>query len=270
MPTWVEITRKLVHPRLAERNDTFRHELNAHTRMCSAKGLLGSGAYVSGLAQLASNELKIRISMVRATVLRVIQQMVSRPDENLEGEIMGEIKIHAQEARDAIHGEVNEYKRHFDSELTVIVQTEIDKALQRAIDLQTGEVALFVSSYREAATRQPESRAVTMNIHGPVGAIQTGDGASANVVQHFGAEEREIVGHALRAVEDYLGSSGVEKPEVKEVVEDARRELVNDKPNVTKLKGFLVGLATSVQTLASAQGAYQAIVAALAVLGISM
>src|SRR5258706_11419288 len=105
--TWVEVARKLIHPRLAERHDTFRDELDAHQNLCNAKGLLRSGAYVKGLARLASNELKIRVGMVTATLLRVIQRVAAGPDENLEQGIIVEMRIHAKEADSAIRGEVN-------------------------------------------------------------------------------------------------------------------------------------------------------------------
>jgi len=70
-----------------------------------------------------------------------------------------------------------------------------------------------------------------------------------------------------------LSTSGLplpERQEAEELIGKTMQEIESDKPSKSVVKALCSGLATTVQTLGSASTAYQAVVAAFAVFGISL
>src|SRR5205823_2772867 len=97
---------------------------------------------------------------------------------------------------------------------------------------------------------------------------------SVSVVQNFGGQEREtllraldVVGESVRALSEVAEA----KPaEIVELTEECRVEAEKDEPNRLRLGALLAGLATAIQTTAALQPAYQALKAAMLLLGIPM
>ena len=58
-PTWIDIARKPLHPRLAERNDTLQWELRTRQAAHARRGLLGSGVVLSAISNLAAVEMPL-------------------------------------------------------------------------------------------------------------------------------------------------------------------------------------------------------------------
>jgi hypothetical protein len=258
--SWIEITRLHLHPRMDERNDALNAELRAMQSEHNAKGMYGSGAFLSTVSNLAAGEIKVRVRIATATAIRAIREVGAKSGEDLNHSIAEEVRIHAHEALNAVTQVAGPFISHFDGVLAGYFATEVGKARQRAIELEAGEIAMFTRRREaDASRRDTNSRDVVLNITGPVGSIQTGDGASANVVQHLAAEDREMVVHALQSVREFIERSQEKRPDLVEVVNDAEHEVRKDRPNAVKLKSLLIGIATYIQGLASAQGAYQAI-----------
>jgi hypothetical protein len=63
---------------------------------------------------------------------------------------------------------------------------------------------------------------------------------------------------------------GAKRAELKQVVSEALLEAKASNPNSTKLGGALIAIATTVQGIASGQGAYQALRDMLIILGFPM
>jgi hypothetical protein len=231
------------------------------------RGLLHSGACVIGLGRLASGEIKIRVRLATASLCRVASEGQLAYSENLVTDMMQEIEIHGREAEIAASREVMPPLERLQSQLGQTVPPLLSEAKDRALNLARGEVAAF--AYRIAALQSSPKTApgVNINVEGNVGAMLTGDYATANVVQHFGTEEKQIVERALVAVREYAAGRG-DIPELTEIVDDAETEMNKGKPNLAKLKGLLSGIASTVQTVAAAQPAYEAVKAALSVLGL--
>lgn len=86
------------------------------------------------------------------------------------------------------------------------------------------------------------SGSVIQNFNGPIGAVQTGDGATANVVQNVGAQFSEIaplLDSVLRASADL---SATAQQEVREQVNELRGELAEVKPKPSRVKAFLAAM----------------------------
>ena len=124
---------------------------------------------------------------------------------------------------------------------------------------------------------QPEvagSRSTTFNFHGPVGAVQTGDNATASVQQQWIAADTQELQEALRALRDKVDHGSGVSPEVRgELVVDidsVDTELRAERPNVSKIAVWLGRLGKGIEVIASLQPAYEAVMRAAKAIGIPL
>ena len=98
--------------------------------------------------------------------------------------------------------------------------------------------------------------------------------AEANIVQNLGQDDRSAIEQALALARDAIASAEEiaeeKRHELVEIVDEATNELGRENPNSTKLQSLLATVASTIQTLASAQPAYQALKGALIPLGIML
>ena len=87
-----------------------------------------------------------------------------------------------------------------------------------------------------------------------------------------GATDREIILHALQAVEQAIAPATALAPtdrtQITDVLVELRDELTRPQPNLLRLRSGLVDIATPIQTLGAA--AYQLVKGALALLGVRL
>jgi hypothetical protein len=109
------------------------------------------------------------------------------------------------------------------------------------------------------------------NVNAPVGALQTGSGATAHVGQHFGSEQQAALLRALDLVAEGLQRKPLPDPrsnaELVALVAECKGEVAKPSPNFTKIKLIAGGIASTIRTVAALKGAYDAIVAAVAYFG---
>lgn len=120
-----------------------------------------------------------------------------------------------------------------------VARVKIYSAGTRADHLEVvwGDMALPTG--RSGSSR---SGSVIQNFHGPVGAVQTGDGSTANVVQTVGDQLSEIaplLDSILRGATEL--SAGAQQDLV-EQIEDLRAELDSAKAKPSRIKAFLVAM----------------------------
>ena len=112
------------------------------------------------------------------------------------------------------------------------------------------------------------------NFHGNVGSVQTGANAIANVVQNLGADERTALVSALQQVKEAIGiAPSLAEPrrqEILKVAHECSSQIESESPNDTKLLAMFNVLGTTIQSIASAQPAYQALKTALFAIGITL
>lgn len=109
--------------------------------------------------------------------------------------------------------------------------------------------------------------------NGPVGSVQTGPNAVANVVQTLGEPDKVRLVAALRELQKNLASADLsvtDRADLSEIAEDTIVELDKDRPNRIRLTSSLNTIAQSVQTVAALLPAYQAIKVAVTPLGIHL
>lgn len=111
-----------------------------------------------------------------------------------------------------------------------------------------------------------------VTIYQSYGIVQTGAGSLATMTVALGAEERRVIEGALDAVERVIDAAGDtrELRATVELVRDVRQEMERPEPNSLRIRGALQGIATTVQTMGSAAGAYQLLKGAAALFGLTL
>lgn len=118
----------------------------------------------------------------------------------------------------------------------------------------------------------PAQAGHVFNFNAPVGAVQSGDYAVANVQQTAGSSDYGALIAALKAAQAEFAAAEIssgDREEAREHLQVVIEEIQKEKPNRLSLKSLLSGVAATVQTLGSSSEAYKAVVAALSVLGVS-
>lgn len=152
-------------------------------------------------------------------------------------------------------------------------EAQLAAARDHEIARYDAEIEHYVASLDAAAARGAPAGASYV-IHGNVGAVLTGQGAVANVVQNISNDQRETLFKALDLVKQVIGQApeveGRRRRELAEVADEAIGEVGKESPNTLRLSFALQTLAAAVQGIASGPGAYEALRAATAAIGIPL
>ncbi len=143
------------------------------------------------------------------------------------------------------------------------------ESIARALDSQ---YAAVIDNYVDQLTNTPMTQPpLTINAQN-IGAVLTGDRATAHVTQNAGTVEqmRELVELMRDVLKHEPSLDERKKGELMEIANDAHAELAKPAPNETKLMTLFTLLTQSVQTLPAAKPAYTAAKALLAPFGISL
>lgn len=111
-----------------------------------------------------------------------------------------------------------------------------------------------------AANNGAKTLTTTVNVSGNVGAIQTGEGASATVTQTVPPTGQDVL-NALSQIEAALQASlqGEVVRNALELLADLRDQAAREAPNRLKVSSLLGGLATLIQTVPAAAPAWDTI-----------
>ncbi len=138
--------------------------------------------------------------------------------------------------------------------------------------LHPGRMWLKTASLREARGTAGRRASVELNqvFEGTVGAVLTGNGASANVVQNVYSEEQKV---ALAALDMFgtLAKDLLNLPErdaLLSLVAQGQLEVRKSAPEGAKLSAVASAIASTIQTTASLQGAWAAVRHGLSLLGV--
>ena len=90
---------------------------------------------------------------------------------------------------------------------------------------------------------------------------------------HLDSTSKQQIERALDAVEKALGEAAhtpFDRAEISEMIQESRSELDKPAPNVSRLRSLMLGIATTIQTMASLRPAYDAIKGGLALVGVTL
>lgn len=232
---------------------------------------LHSSTTAQQIYKLCARELETRATQIWESIKRVHQTYGVPHSESLSNELNDLFKQYiSTEAKELTDVMIqNLMDRSF------AMFCHLDPDVQNVLEKHNAEIDLYVDSLKYSTKRSENSNeSSTFNFYGNVGAVQTGTNAHANIIQNLSPDDKSKLEYALTFVNESLGKieefSAVQKEEIAELVNDARNEIEKQKPNNTKLLTLLTSVGMTIQTIASAQPAYQALKVALLPLGIAL
>lgn len=259
----------LLDIRISERVKQFKAELMQIDRQAASKGMFTSGHHASQVLQAHERELEVRTIITWESLVRAHKTL----GIHLDGEAASELKS-------VLHSEINKYYaelstslQSYEQRLPVSVSLDLGASKSHVTRKHDIEVDLYVDSFTNGRADQ-QATSSQYNFYGTVGTVQTGASSLANVVQNIGASDQEALLKALELTDTALRNASQlgerQQSELREIVTECQTELGSKAPNNTKLLTMLGVLATSIQALASAQPAYQALKTALLPLGVTL
>ena len=125
-----------------------------------------------------------------------------------------------------------------------IVRERLD-LMTKKVDADYEFLAMQAATSRNAK-EDVSSLAPVINVSGPVGVIQTGNQNLANVSQRLDEGMVEALKDVLLQMSEQLAQDD-DRPDVKEAVDLAIKELSKDKPNITLLAGLITSIKQAVE-----------------------
>lgn len=240
----------------AIREAPFMDALRRDTNLLVGRGLLGGSAATDKIARSAIDELAVRVQSVRAILERTVASMrIQLDDSGIKdlGEVFSRATDQQRQLVSSLIADTASRIAEGDE-----VKERINSAAAQQQRAQRAEMQYFIDSVRQSNNGRPSVN-TTINIAGSVGVVLTGAYATAHV--SMGAQEKERLVEALRALESAIAANQELTSETRENASDIAKDIVVAvdvaKPNPSKIGGLLSGLATTIQTAASLRGAWE-------------
>lgn len=252
-----------------------------HGRLVSdfvKRGVLHGSFAIQLTAELYANEIKIRGELALGILLRAIRaygvDSLESLGDHMKALLRQVIEREAETLTQQMHDRAPTKNAGEYGALSIDIDTQFATGVDHAMRKIATEVDLFAAHVSQSQTVNGDVTSPAIHVTGPVGAILTGDYASASVIQNLDSGAKAEIQRALNVIEAELSkiqpAQDLNKEEVLEMVQDSKIEITKDKPNISKLKATLVGIATSIQTTAALRPAYDGLKGALGLIGISL
>ena len=268
-----DLVDRMTRVQFNERQGQLQRDIALAQSQMVARGLGRSGAIVQRVYELCSRDVEIRTLLIWQTLVRVLSQVGVRYSDDLAADLKQEIRKYLS----SILEHPNDCLQKIVQQIGIGMATSLSDVREQALMKVDAEIDLFVLSLlrqTEAREGKTESSGQIFNFYSPIGAIQTGPSATANVVMNLSHLDREALREALERVKEGLSIvedlPGHPKEEVLDLVEEAKTEVGKPRPNGMRLGSVLMAVGTAIQTVGSLQPAYQALKAALLPLGIPL
>src|SRR5262245_52348261 len=261
------LARRRIGVRISERQEQLERELARVAAKMAHQGIVESSSHALMVMDLCAQEADIRAQLVWREFATVLMTVGTPPTDDLADQLKAEVAAYLPPSMPQLSIPVSRWEQMLPG-----ITERFHGAVGRAIDKAAGDIELFVLSLRQreaaAGTIGP-----TVVVQGSVQTLQTGANATATIVQHFDAPDRDVLVKALDVVQEALGtvaaaSTGIHTAEVLELVRDCRLEAEKPSPNKPKLAALGSGIATMIQTTASLKPAYDLLKSALLPLGV--
>lgn len=141
--------------------------------------------------------------------------------------------------------------------------------------LIANEIRVHVRSLRQQPAAPAPTSTIINNIHGThIGSVQTGPNSSAHVTMNVGSSDREALLAALELIASALHNAqelaDARRTELIDVIAQARTVAHQPAPNPSLLRGMFLVLCETLQTIAAARPATDALRAAALPFGINL
>lgn len=270
-PKIVERTNRLIEVRIAEREQQLPSEIEQIKLQAGQSGNYNSGIMMLLIHGACSRELEIRSIIVWESLVRVHKTLGAIPNDSLPSDLKEFVHSKILEIQKKLEDVFQDELKNFSGS-----RPTLDKIYNHTIQKHDVEIDIYcdslVQEYDKKGTKTPISQ--EYNFYGSVGVVQSGANAVANDIKNMGSEDQEVLLNTLKLVSESLVTikalSISQNEELKQIIDECVREIRCGKPNNTKLRTLLTTVATSIQIIASAQPAYQAMKAALVPMGIML
>lgn len=252
---------------LRDRHEFHMREFAQLKATFSVRGALTSGFAQAALDQAIGREYEIRSLMVWQVLSRV-----------LSGERLAALVGLGSQLKTVVSDYLQTACQDLERDHAFVLGLMSGLGNMRSIDIWRDRAYERVASEIDlsllSASRAEAAGSSVVNIYQPFGIIQTGSGSTAAFNQLYGPSEREKLSAALDSAHEALKASHelakADVDSVVEVIKDAKIEVALEKPNLARLRGSLMAIATTVQALGSAAPAYQLLKAAAALVGVTL
>lgn len=256
---------KHLNVQLYESKKRFSKELEAIDRSLAAKKMFHSGNRIRNIIDAYEKEIQTR-SEIMWESFKSSHNAIGSPISN---DLYTRIKIE-------IDNFINLLDRELSPELLRtlsrqnLASTEIfsikDALLQSNKKLDS-EADLYVKKLITSSAQKSKYAAPQIHFHGPIGAVQTADNSTANITQILGSEGADSLLSTLTSLKNILENetsiNQKQRSDLIEIADDCLKETISESPNTPKLTALLNILGTTIQSIASARPAYDAIMLAL-------
>lgn len=260
---------KLVDVKMMERRKQFPLELSQIDSQAAAHRMFHSSVRVLQTQQAHECELEVRSILAWESLVRVHRTFGQPMSDALRDDLKAEIHRHIDQAMTELTGSLDERSKKSGLNMSV----SLVDAHRAAIDKHDVEVDLYVDSLT-AVTGGTSTMTHNYNFYGAVGSVQTGANATANIIQNLGADDCASLSSAIQQVREALSNAQsvgeAQRRELIEIADECASQMSSSTPNNTKLLTMFNVLGTAIQSIASAQPAYQALRVAVLPLGITL
>ena len=270
-PTMQSRFERLVQVRIAERQKQFPMELLRIDGQAIASGAFHSSRRILESLQAHERELDARTIVAWESLVRVHRMFACETPDTLRDDFKTEMHKQISKAFAELSGSLDESTKRSQQQMMVsLAEARIAVTSKHDIEVDLYVDSLSNSNLKESAVPMTHN----YSFYGNVGSVQTGANSIANVVQNLGLDDRTALQVALQQVREALSNApSVEEQqrrELLEIADECSTQMATESPNNTKLLTMFNVLGMAMQTMASAQPAYQALKGALLPLGITL
>lgn len=269
-PKIAEISRRMTAVALADRRQQILASLGTAMSNFAARGVGMSSAAGFALGKICAEGARPAAEIAWRNLWRAALAVGFQPDDEFGELLKAEVREQTRDDHERVRRALEERANRISHAAPAL--SMLDQARELSLRALDAEIDLAIASAKRRTS--DERREVVYQFYAPVAAVVSGMGASASVVQNIGFSEKEGLSRALDAVNEAVNAStdmdDQQKTDLAELVQDARRELNKPKPNGWKLVSVLQGIGGAIQTIGSAQPAYDALKAIATVIGIQL
>lgn len=257
--------RRMVEQDIPERKDQMELDIRQVMATAITTGNFRSGSTYGQLRELLERQVDIQATSVWRIFARIFAD-TSTPISAEDGaKLKGIIRDYTSQTVEEVTERIEKLDEQYRPGVQPIgdLSAKILAKLDAEIDL-----AVMHSSSQEKKGIQ------NFHFYHSVGMVQAGAGSTGTVNISESSEAIATLNRALDMIQEQL----IQQPmigatpsgELKAVVEEIRTEIQAETPNSTKLRGYLVGLATTIQATAGMNPAYQLLKGAAASFGVTL
>ena len=267
-PKVTELAERFIRRQFDERTDQLRRDITKAQNEMAVRGLGTSGPMVQAVFDLCARDIELRALIVWQNLSKVLSQAGVVLSETLGDNLKQEVSKYA----DAIYLEPYNCLQDVVRNAGIGTAQPLTDAGDNTLAKVNAEIDLFVLGLQRQQEAKKSQSAAVFNFYSPVGAVQTGPNASAQVFQNVSLQDREALLGAIdvlrRALTDIDRLPAHPKEEIVELVEEADAETKKPKPNSSKLISIFTVIAQAIQTVGSLKPAYDTLKAALIPFGV--